>query len=153
MFSLFKSAPFADSVLGKLERSDSYWRGALSLPGYGAFRLLLTGDRRASDANALVLAKDLPGRFASLAPDIQSQLFEHYEPYRDAGGMTGDLPQIHEPEAVWPHVSPPHILISPRRGITTIQIAIDVAWDEEHLLAALVQEWRVVELCGSVPRI
>jgi hypothetical protein len=42
------------------------------------------------------------------------------------------------------------VLIEPLDGVPTIEIALSVAWDEEHTLGARIQEWRLLELCGSV---
>ena len=66
---------------------------------------------------ALELAKELPDRFKSLMPKIQTGLFGHYVPYKeaaDAGERTGSpRPSVASPEAVWPHVTHAHVLVEP----------------------------------------
>ena len=98
--------------------------------------MALAGNREAPDPIALGLAKELPDRFKSLMPKIQTGLFEHYAPYKeavDAGEETGSpCPSVASPEAVWPHVTPAHVLVEPLQGVPTVEIAFQVAWDVEH---------------------
>jgi hypothetical protein len=118
--------------------------------------LALAGNREAPDPIALGLAKELPDRFKSLMPRIQSGLFEHYAPYKesvDAGEETGSpCPSVASPEAVWPHVTPAHVLVDRLEGVPTVEIAFQVAWDVEHTLGARFQNWQFIELNGSVRR-
>ena len=41
-------------------------------------------------------------------------------------------------------------LLTAGQMVDTIEAAYKVEWDEEHTLGARIQEWRLVELCGSV---
>ena len=154
MFGFFKSKAFWDGQLGELRRSGRYWKGSLAVAPCGTFRLALTGSRKAPDAIALGLAKELPNRFKSLMPMIQAGLFEHYVPYKeaiDAGKETGSpCPSVASPEAVWPHVTPAHVLVESRQGVPTVEIAFKVAWDIEHTVGARFQDWQFIELNGSV---
>jgi hypothetical protein len=154
MFGLFKSEPFRDGQLGELRRSGAYWKGNLALARLGAFRLSLFGSREAPNPAALRLAKELPDRFKALMPKIQSGLFEHYAPYKeavDAGEDTGSpCPNITSPEAVWSHVTPAHVLIEPLEGVPTLEIAFTVAWDVEHTVGARFRDWQFIELNGSI---
>jgi hypothetical protein len=114
----------------------------------------LAGNGKAPDPLALGLAKELPNRFGSLMPEIQVGLFDHYIPYQQAVGAglrTGSpAPNIASPDAVWPHVTPAHVLIEPLGGVPTVEIAFRVAWDVEHTVAAIFQSWQFIELNGSV---
>jgi hypothetical protein len=114
----------------------------------------LAGSREAPDPVALNLAKELPERFQALAPTIESELFEHYAPYRDAAeaGEWTDrpFPQIASVQAVWPHLAPAHVLVEPRQGAYWVEIAFKTAWDTEHTVAAIFRNWQFVELNGSV---
>jgi hypothetical protein len=116
--------------------------------------LALAGSREEPDPVALGLATELPDRFKSLMPNIQTGLFEHYAPYQeavDAGEETGSLcPRVASPEAVWPHVTPAHVLVEPIEGVPTVEIAFRVAWDKEHTVGARFENWRFIELNGSV---
>ena len=154
MFGLFKSGPFRDGQLGELRRSGGYWKGNLVVVPCGMFRLALAGSREAPDPIALRLAKELPGRFKALMPEIQNGLFEHYAPYKeavDAGEETGSpCPSAASPEAVWQHVTPAHVLVEPLEGVPTVEIAFKVAWDVEHTVGARFQNWQFIELNGSV---
>jgi hypothetical protein len=154
MFGLFKSEPFRDGHLGEFRRSGRYWKNSLLVAPCGTFRLALAGNRQAPDLIALGLAKELPGRFKSLMPEIQSGLFGHYTPYKegvDAGEQTGSpCPSIASPDAIWPHVTPAHVLVEPLEGVPTVEIAFKVAWDIEHTVGARFQNWQFIELNGSV---
>jgi len=103
---------------------------------------------------ALELAKELPDRFKSLMQKIQTGLFGHYVPYKeaaDAGERTGSpRPSVASPEAVWPHVTHAHVLAEPLEGVMTVEIAFRLAWDVEHTVGARFQNWQFVDLNGSV---
>jgi|SRR5579864_1287483 len=154
MFELFKSKPFRDGQLGEFRRSGGYWKGSLPLAPCGTFRLALSGSRQSPDPTALALAKELPDRFKSLMPQIQSGLFGHYEPYREAvdvGEQNGSpCPSIASPDAIWPHVTPAHVLVGALERVPTVEIAFKVAWDIEHTVGARFQNWLLIELNGSV---
>ena len=153
MWVPFKSKPFRDEQLGEFRRSGGYWKGSLLVAPCGTFRLALVGSREAPDPIALGLAKELPHRFKSLMPQIQTGLFEHYAPYQeavDAGEETGPCPRLATPEAVWPHLMPTHVLVEPLEGAPTVEIGFRASWDSEHTLGARFQGWRFIELNGSV---
>ena len=160
MFGLFKTTPFEDDHLGTLTRSGGSWRGSIALGRHGKMALSLSGDRQAPDAASLALAHELPARYETLLASIQTSLLEHYEPYREAASAgespesSGPFPTIQSAEAVWPHVVAQWVRIEPIRGAPqdgpTIEIAYQVAWDEEHTVGARIQGWRLFELCGSV---
>jgi len=154
MFGLFKSEPYRDAQLGELCRSGRHWKGSLALAPCGTFRLSLAGSRAAPDSLALKLAKELPSRIQTLMPTIQSGLFEHYAPYKEAveaGEQTGSpYTQIASAEAVWLHVKPAHVLIEPLRDVWRVEIAFKTDWDIEHTVAAIFRDWQFIELNGSV---
>jgi hypothetical protein len=154
MSGLFKAEPFRDGQLGEFRRSGGYWKGSLVVAPCGTFRLALAGSLEAPDSVALGLAKELPDRFKSLMPNIETGLFEHYSPYKeavDAGEETGSpCPRVASPEAVWPQVTPAHVLVEPIEGVPTVEIAFRVAWDKEHTVGARFENWQFIELNGSV---
>jgi hypothetical protein len=96
VFGLFKTASFQDGRLGAPTRSGGHWKGRITLGQHGSVELSLAGGRQSPDSASLVLAGELPARYAALLPQIQSSLFEHYEPYRDAVSA-GELPRSSEP--------------------------------------------------------
>lgn len=92
MFGPLKLKPFRYGQLGEPGRSGGYWKGRLPVAPCGTFCLALSGSRQAPDLFALELARGLPGRFKSRKQKIESALFEHYAPYKeavDAGEATG----------------------------------------------------------------
>lgn len=61
-----------------------------------------------------------------------------------------DFPSIAGPEDVWRHVTPAHVLVETMQGVWTVEIAFETAWDIEHTVGARFQDWRFIELNGSV---
>lgn len=156
MFGLFKSETFVDDTLGVFKKKRHYWVGSIALSPHGVMELRLAGDRKAPDASVLLLARELPSRFMPHINRIEAALYEHFLPYAEANarGELGDLeepfPQIPDASQIWPHVYPSHVSIEPMRGVPTVEVAYRVGWDEEHTLGARLQDWRFLELCGSV---
>ncbi|HYL73189.1 MAG TPA: hypothetical protein VEU96_03235 [Bryobacteraceae bacterium] len=160
MFGLTKTAPYHDEILGALKRSGKHWKGSLALEPHGAVELILSGDRSRPDSASLALARELPEQYADLRPEIQISLFEHYVPYREAvtqGAFprhVSPFPEIPNAEAIWPHVTVRFVRIEPLltagQMVDTVEVAYKAEWDEEHTLGARMQEWRLIELCGSV---
>ena len=156
MFGLFRSPRVQDGQLGELTRSRGLWRGTIALPSGTSVPLAVFGSRAAPDAQALALARDVAVQLPAWRPAIAAALFEHYEPYReaqDAGELesSGDaFPPLETPEQVWDCVNLFYVAVTPLDGVLTTEVAYNVAWDEEHMLAARFQAGRLVELCGSV---
>jgi hypothetical protein len=102
----------------------------------------------------LALARELPVHWQSLLLPIQSGLFEHYEPYREAiedGSLASAvIIDIGNADAIWPHVHPVQVSIERGGSIDAIEIALQVDWDEEHTLGVEIESWSFVGICGSV---
>jgi hypothetical protein len=152
----FSSPDVRDPQLGLLRRSRGRWRGTLALPDAPPVPLIVAGGRRAPDADALVVARDIPARFASWRPAIAAALFEHYAPYADALAA-GELdsgarapPKLSSPDDVWPHVQLLYAAATRLGGALITELGYRVAWDEEHTLGARFAGERLLELCGSV---
>jgi hypothetical protein len=152
--ALFRSALHEDPQLGEFNRSGRNWKGSIVLAPLGAFRLSLSGDRKAPERQAIELARELRERLPSLVPQIQSGLFDHYLPYKEAieaGEQTDSpCPQIASAGSVWSHVKPAHVLIEPLKGHWRVEVAFETEWDIEHTVAAIFSEWHFIELNGSV---
>lgn len=156
MFGLFSSPVFRDPVLGAFKRSRGHWRGTIELSPGQSVPLVIAGTRAAPDAQAMAIARTLPGASAGWRSQIEIALFEHYEPYGEAiaaGELQpsgGDLPPITSPRNVWPHVTLTYVAVTPLGGVLTIEFGYHTAWDEEHTLGARVQNATFVGLNGSV---
>jgi hypothetical protein len=160
MFGLFRTAPYYDAVLGDLKRSGRRWRVSLSLGPYGVVELSVSGGRSRPDSAGLALARELPEKYAALRPEIQASLFEHYASGGEAvaGGAFPQhvvpFPEIGGPDAIWAYVAVASVRIEPLltagQMVDTVEVAYEVVWDDEHTLGARIQEWHLVELCGSV---
>jgi hypothetical protein len=159
MFGIFKNPKYNDPILGEFQRTHGRWNGGIKLDEHGEIPLRLSGGKQSPDSEGLDLANQLSSHIGSLLPQIQTQLFEHYMPYRDsvAEGMIPEqeepLPRFNCASDVWPHVYPQWVEISPLERSPSdgfvIELAYHVAWDEEHTLGARIQNWKVFELCGS----
>ena len=156
IFDFLKPQPYQDPQLGILQHSKGYWRGLISLAPHVDAPLLLSGGRAGPNQAGVVLARGLPDRFPTLIPSIQEALFEHYLPYWEAveagevEGPADPCPRITEPAGVWEFAVPKRVVIAPLNGVPTIEIAYGVRWDAEHTLAARIQAWKLIELCGSI---
>lgn len=157
MFSLFRSPPFADTVLGALRRKGGVWRGTIGL-GDAVVPLAVPGPRSAPDPHAIDLARAAPSSYPAWRPTIAAALFDHYEPYAGAARLD-DLdrahdhaPRIGRPDEVWRHVRVAFVAVRLLGGERCIEIAYDVAWDDEHTLGARMRDGHLIELNGSVLR-
>ncbi len=145
-----------DDRLGALVHKRGYWRGTLELPAHGQVRLAVAGDSSLPDSAALLLARELAAHYESLLPEIEESLYRHFLPYREAfeAGESScsvtPFPAVSTAAAVWLHAHPNHVLVAPLQGIQTVEIGYLVEWDQEHTVGALLQQWRLIELCGSV---
>ena len=157
MFGLFKSAPFSDPTLGELIRSRGLWRGTIRVES-GLTPLALAGSRTAPDPAALAAAHEVPMHFVDWRHQIETALYEHYEPYAEslaAGEIQAAddcLPSITSPLDVWLHVSLQYISVTPLGGTLTTELGYTTAWDEEHTLGVRFEGSTFLELCGSVLR-
>ena len=145
-----RNKPIEDPQLGTLTKSGGKWKGRISFGPHRDVALRLSGGKE-PDAAALELARDLPARYEALRPQIARELFEHAEPYLE--DLSPPI-RLTTPEDVWPHVQAEFVRVEPLRGSPApgpiLEIAFTTAWDEEHTVAARIQDWRVFELCGSV---
>ena len=156
MFGLFKSRPFTDELLGELRRSSGAWRGAINL-GASAVPLVLTGTREAPNTEALAIARTVPSQYTQWQQLIESAMFQHYLPYAEAvaagePGPIDGLPQITQPQEVWPYAFPEYVSVTKLDGQLGVEIGYRVVWDDEHTLGARLQGGRLIELNGSVLR-
>lgn len=157
IFDLFKSAkPFQDPELGTFEKIGKNWKGSISLPKHGELALLVEGEREGPDEKYLAVARELRERIETLLPAIETALYEkNYLELRDAvtsGELEfeGKFPEIASADGVWKHVDPQYALVSPMQGVATVEIAYQPEWEQEHTPAAIIQDWRLIELNGSV---
>jgi len=134
-------------------RSRGYWRGVMTLDDHPEVPLLIVGGRGAPDEAGLAVARELPGRYPALRGAIAVALFEHYEPYRDSGETNDDSPHLANPDEVWPHTNPVQVIVAPVDGRPGAEIGYATAWDIEHTLGAVIVDWQLVELNGSVRRL
>ena len=145
------TSPIHDGVFGTLRRSWSGWRGTLELDPGHPIPLVISGSRAGPTQAALDLARQLPQKYPTLRHAIGQALLDHVEPARDVPDEVGlAMRPLGDAEAVWRFVTPAHVLIAPLLGALTIEIGLRADWDEEHTLGARLQEWRLVELNGSV---
>lgn len=150
MFGLFKSDPYTDAELGTFTRARGKWRGTVTLPGRGPTPVALSGGRKQPDARALTLARLVPAQYGSLIPDIQTGLFEHYEPYlqaHEAGDyLAGEpFPKFGNDSSLWEKVR----LVGVAIGAEEFEVVYQTDWDEEHSVGARIRDGKVVEMDGS----
>jgi hypothetical protein len=84
----------------------------------------------------VVIARRAGDELESVRPEVEVALADHREP-------SGDRAQ--DWAVAWASVAP-------LDGALTLELGLDVAWDEEHTLGARIRDGRLVELNGSVLR-
>ena len=128
-------ATFDDPQLGPLVRRRGRWRGEIGING-AAVPLALVGGRRAPDEAALVVARTAEDELITSRAEVEAALVEHREPSGEAA---------EDWTVAW-------VSVAPLDGTLTLEVGLDVAWDEEHTLGARLREGRLIELNGSVLR-
>ena len=157
--ALFGKRRYVDPELGELTRSGPCWEAELTIQGSGRVPAELSGNRKMPDEAALSIARELPGRYGDVAPDVQEALFGNYISYRLASEegethLVQPFPQISDPADVWQRVRLWCVRIEPLAGQPsgdqpTLELVFEVDWDEDHLVGVRMQQWRVWEVCGS----
>jgi hypothetical protein len=155
LLGFLRPPTYRDPVLGDLTRRGRHWRRAIDLGSERGVPLLLAGPRVAPGTASLGLARELGRRYSGLRPSIERALFEHYEPYAEAGEAEarepgGEVPRLGRPEQVWAHVSLVRVRIEASGGVDTVEIAYGTERDTEHTVGARFQGWTLTELTGSV---
>ena len=149
MLGLFKSPPVSAPGLGELQRSGGAWHGTVTLGGQ-SIPLMLEGPRSGPEHEALRLARAIPDQWSAWRQPISAALFEHYEPYGDAADDGESLsPKVDGPGAAWSLAQIRSVSVTRLGGDWTVEIAIAVPWDEDHLLGARFRDGEWFELCGS----
>lgn len=155
MFSLFSSPSYFDQELGELKRSRGMWRGQIGLMGQH-YPLILSGTRKSPESDAISTAKLALQSYPDWCRAIEQALFEHYEPYAEAlaSEETGSASQlkINRAADVWAYVEIEYVAVYYLANKLATEIAYRTEWDEEHTVAARLQDGELIELCGSVLR-
>jgi len=153
LFGLLRPQTVSDPILGVLTRSRRYWRCRVSLDAQHDVPLLIAGGRKRPDDQAVALGREVPSRYLALQGAIGAALFEHYLPYReaiDAGETYQPDVRLADASEVWPNTTPVHIVVAPLDGRLSVEIGYRTRWDIEHTLGAILVDWQLVELNGSV---
>jgi hypothetical protein len=152
MFGFLKPVSYADNRLGALTYAKSYWRGPVALVSQHDIPLLIGGNRKEPDAQCLAIAYDIVVRYPALIPAIETALYEHYLPGKeayDAGEfpeMTDIFPTIKSAQEVWPHTRLSYIAVNTN---LMLEFAYDTAWDIEHTLGVSFKDWKYYGFNGS----
>jgi hypothetical protein len=155
MLGFLRSPAINDPELGAIERSRGRWRGKLALGGK-SIPLALVGARSEPRADALALAKALPAAWSRNLEAVAQALVEHYAPYQEAVAAgeleppSPPLPAIARASDVWRFVTLRSASVTPIDGKLVSEVALSVAWDEEHTLGARFEGAHFEELNGSI---
>ena len=133
-----RKATVVDPDLGELTRSRGWWRGSVRLDPHGMVPLAVPGSRAGPDPDAVALARSIQLELDRCRVPLREALDEHRTAYEDA-----------EPAAPG-DARPTYASVMVLDGHLTIEIGLDVHWDEEHTLGAHLRGGRLIELSGSV---
>jgi len=134
--------------LGPFVYRRGRWRGTITLDGGAPIPLFLPGSRSGPDSEGIEIAEQASSWWTQSRPAVERELFDHYGAGRD--DATDDTLPLGGAGDVWAHVVLSSVEIRPHRSLRELQVAMRVAWDEEHTLGALIRDARLVELNGSI---
>lgn len=148
------STTYQDPEFGSFTRGLlGMWKGRMNLQNNENVEVRLPGSGKEPESNSLSLLKELLKRYSALQKEIEKSLYEHYEPYREAvdageevAPIGGKFPWLSSPSDVWNSTKPVRVVVESKK----LEIAFEVQWDEEHIVGATVENWKVVDFCGSV---
>src|SRR5258708_5328279 len=131
-----------------MQYSGGRWRGAITLENGERIALHVPGPRAGPRSEGLHLAERALAWWVQTRPQVERELYAHYSAVHDA--TTDGMLELRDPGEVWAHAVLTSVEIAPYRSLGELQVAIHVAWDEEHTLGALIRDAQLVELNGSI---
>ena len=140
--------PRPHAELGPLQYKGGRWRGAIALEKGARIPLFIPGTRAGPDPEGLKVAELASAWWTQARPDVERELYDHYSAGRD--DPTDGMPELRDAGDVWAHSTLTSVEIKPFRSLDEIQVALRVAWDEEHTLGAMIRDARLVGLNGSI---
>ena len=149
LLGFLRPPPQQHAELGPLQYRSGRWRGTIALEKEARIPLFIPGSRAGPDPEGLKVAGLASEWWTQARPEVEHELYDHYSAGRD-DPIDATL-ELREPGEVWAHASPSSVEIKPFRLLDEIQVAIRVAWDEEHTLGAMIRDARLVGLNGSIP--
>ena len=140
--------PQQHAELGPLQYKGGRWRGTIALAKGDRIPLLIPGSRAGPHPDGLKLAERVVAWWTEARPEVEHELYEHYSAGSDdpTVGSFG----LRNSGEVWLHAAPTSVEVKPFRSFNEIQVAIRVAWDEEHTLGALIRDASLAGLNGSI---
>ena len=122
-----------DPHLGVLERRRGRWWGEVEIDG-DRVTLAVVGGRAGPESAALAVARGAADELGAARTELEEALADHREPW----GTTEDRWSIE-----WASVAAVD-------GVLTLELGLQVAWDDDHTLGARLRRGQLLELNGSV---
>ena len=148
LFDFLRPPPQQHAELGPLEYKGGRWRGTIALEKEARVPIFIPGSRAGPHPEGLQLAELATAWWTQARPEVERELYDHYDAGRD-DPTVGSF-ELRNPGDVWAHATPTSVEIKPYRSLEELQVAIRVAWDEEHTLGALIRDAKLVGLNGSI---
>jgi hypothetical protein len=148
LLGFLRPPPQEHAELGPLQYASGRWRGTVALENGARIPLFIPGSRSGPDPEGLKVAELASAWWTEARPDVERELYDHYSAGRD--DPTDGTLELRDSGEVWAHAVPTSVAIKPFRLLDEIQVAIRVAWDEEHTLGAMIRDGRLVGLNGSI---
>lgn len=164
MFGLFKKAKIEHPVFGTLTKRGDVWVGNIELLTKQFIPLEMDGTKEGPLPEVLDSAEQLRKQLPTLKPSISSALLDHLEPYRDAlkdpdedytemlenPEYAARIGAISTPDDAWDASRIVGFEIGKEGRSVRLLIMIETIWDSEHTLGAYFDDWKFMELNGSV---
>jgi len=140
--------PQQHAEFGPLQYRRGRWRGTIALENGARIPLFIPGSRSGPQPEGVRLAEQASAWWTQARPEVERELYDHYA----AGSNDPSVAAIglRSSGEVWAHATPTSVEIKPFGSLDEMQVAIRVAWDEEHTLGALIRGATLVGLNGSI---
>jgi hypothetical protein len=148
LLGFLRPPPQEHAAFGPLQYKSGRWRGTIALEKGARIPLFIPGSRVGPDPQGLKVAEIASEWWTQARSDVERELYDHYSAGRD--DPTDGTLELRGAGEVWAHASPSSVVIKPFRLLDEIQVALRVAWDEEHTLGAMIRDGRLVGLNGSI---
>jgi hypothetical protein len=148
LLDFLRPPPRPHAELGPLQHKGGRWRGTIALEKGTRIPLFIPGSRAGPDPEGIKVAEQASAWWTQARSDVERELYDHYSAGRD--DPTADSLELRDSSDVWTHAVPTSVEVKPFRLLDEIQVAIRVAWDDEHTLGAMIRDARLVGLNGSI---
>jgi hypothetical protein len=141
-----------NATLGPLRYFWGRWSGnKASLFGHHDVRIYVPGTRREIAPRGMALLSEVQAVYPEVKQNLLGRLYEELDGARD---VIEDLPppvrNASAPETLWSYVTLVHVWVDAYGVQGDVELAYDLAWDDDHTRGITVTNGVVSDYSGSV---